>query len=338
MPLNPRHSSAATSARPRSRPAAALLLVLISLAFLAFIVTQILASGTQILIWESQRSEGGELRREAFSALESTLGALGAFSRMDDSLYGPAQGWADPLEFTGYTPPEGLRVTITLRDESGYYGIPALSANPALMSRLLQDLGLGDSEAQSLAACLADWVDTGDGVRANGAERESYPEGIAPPNRPIQSLDELRHVKGFDTTFFNDDGTGNELWEKFSASVSLLSNSATPNINTAPRAVLEILAVRGGFSPDTILSAREGARGVANNAVVYRNAADLGLGGLPPGLGNSVSFTCSRLRIIARASRGDAAVVVDTLLDTSTPSGQFPFTILQQRVNAMLQE
>jgi type II secretory pathway component PulK len=333
MPLATRQS---TPHPPHRRPAAALLLVLVTLAFLAFIVTQFVAAGAQRLIWESQRHNHGELRREAFSALESTLATLAAFSRMDGALYGPAQGWRDPLEFSEYTTLEsGLRVSVTLRDESGYYGLSALSANTASMRRFLQDLGLGDSEASTLAACLADWVDADDNARLNGAERESYPEGIAPPNRPLQSLDELRHVKGFDTAFFNEDGTGNELWQKFSAAVSLLGDSATPNINTAPRAVLEILAVRGGFNPDTVLSARTGD-------TVYRNAADLGRAALPPSLGNTVSFNCTRLRIIAKASRGDASLVVDTLLDTTATGGgsnnQFPFTILQQRVNAMLQD
>ncbi|MDR0535146.1 MAG: general secretion pathway protein GspK [Puniceicoccales bacterium] len=345
--------------RPARRRAAAFVLVLIAAAFLGFVATEIIAGGVRLLSWETRRSGHDELRREAFSALESTLGVLAVFARTDGALHGPAQGWGDPLVFSSHVAAGGVGLTVTLRDESGLYGLNALAADTAAMRRFLSDVGIGESEAARLADCLADWTDAGDVPRANGAERDRYPEGVAPPNRPLRSLGELRDVLGFREVFFNEDGSGNDLWRRFSAAVSLLSESTRPNVNTAPRAVLEILAARHGFSPDAILQGRGDGEDsgdvvstlsaggavpgrAAASGVVYRNASDLSRAGVPPALGAEVSFQCARLRILVRASRADAVVVLDTLLEMSTGAAggaaQFPFTILQQRVDARLKD
>ncbi|MDR2863205.1 MAG: general secretion pathway protein GspK [Puniceicoccales bacterium] len=345
-----------TVKQTRRRRAAALLLVLLTLAVLAFIVTEIISAASGRLEWETQRTESDVLRREAFSALEATLGVLGAFQRLDGALYGPAQGWGTPLKLAAFEAGDGVTVAVTLRDESGYYGISAMDTFE--LRRYFEDLGFAETQAQSMADCLADWTDTGDTPRANGAERESYTDGVAPPNRPLQSLDELRHVQGFAEAFFNEDGTGNESWSKLTGSVSLLSGSALPNINTAPEAVLDVLATRHSFDAPGLLAARSGSGSINGQTTVYRSASDLGRSGIPVSLGSSVSFSCSRLRVIVRATRGPASLVVDTLLDTAgggssatvaNPGGrrgnaaavaqnQYPFAILRQRVNARLQD
>ncbi|MDR1498195.1 MAG: general secretion pathway protein GspK [Puniceicoccales bacterium] len=331
--------------RPKgSRRATIIILVLVSFASLAFVVTEIIAAATARLQWENQRTRHDALRTEAFSALETTLAVLGAFARIDGTLYGPAQGWSDPLEFANFSVgDDATSVTISLHDESGCYGLPALAADTFASRRFFQDLGISETQAYSLADCLADWTDAGDTARLNGAERDRYPEGVAPPNRPVQNLDELRLVQGFAETFFDDAGNGNELWEHFSAAISLVGSSARPNINTAPAAVLDILASRYAFTPEAIIAAREGSSNIGGTGTIYRNAADLGRAGFPVALADAVSFSCTRLRVIARASSGGVSVVVDTLLDTSAGGGnasttQFPFAIIQQRVNALLQE
>ncbi|MDR3229358.1 MAG: general secretion pathway protein GspK [Puniceicoccales bacterium] len=329
--------------RSRRRTAAALILALVFLAFLAFIVAEIVAAASMRLVWENERGQHDELRREAFSALESTLGVLASFSRIDGALYGPAQGWGDPLAMAGHSAIGGVKVSVTLRDETGYYSLPALLADTFLLRRYFEDIGVGESQAQSLADCLADWTDEGEAARANGAERESYTEEIAPPNRPVQSLDELRLVQGFDEVFF-EDGVGNDLWRLLTSSVTLVGASARPNINTAPRAVLEVLAERHNVDPDSVITARDsgtGAVSASGNSLVFRNAADLGRSGFPVAMAESVSFNCVRLRVITRASRGNTTFVLDTLLDVSGAAAttvSFPYTILQQRVNAFLQE
>ncbi|MDR2429386.1 MAG: general secretion pathway protein GspK [Puniceicoccales bacterium] len=319
---------------PRRHPGAALLLVLASLALLAFVVTEIIAAATTRLIWEAQRTQRHTLRREAFSALEATLGVLGAFAQIDGALFGPAQGWENPLEVARFEPGGGIKIDVELRDESGLYGLQALAENTVVARRFFQDLGIDETQAQTLADCLADWTDADEAVRANGAERDRYGDGIAPPNRPVQTLDELRLIHGFAETFFTENGTGNALWERFSKSVSLLGTSATPNINTAPEPVLEVLASRHSFDPQTVIAARNGSNNISGATTVFRNAGDLGRASLPPALGSVVSFTCSQLRVIVRASKGDASVVVDSLLNNA--NGRVG--VRNQRVNALLSE
>ncbi|MDR1818380.1 MAG: general secretion pathway protein GspK [Puniceicoccales bacterium] len=336
-----------TPARSRSRRrflrrrAAALPLALATLALLALIVTEIVGAATQRLVWESQRSRHDELRREAFSALEASLGVLAAFLRADGALYAPAQGWAEPLKLAGYEAPAGFRVEVAVTDESGRFSIPALCNDTYQLRRYFQDLGTDESTAASLADCLADWTDAGDGIRTNGAEAESYPEGVAPPNRPLQSLDELRLVKGFEEVFFDAKGGGNELWERLVGSVTLIGASPAPNINTAPLPVLEVLAARHSFDPESVLALRDGENAATGSTgSVLRNASDLGQRGLPVAISASVTFVCARLRVVATVTRGDAVLVLDTLIEPVSGAGvnAFPFTILQQRVNARLQE
>ncbi|MDR2982646.1 MAG: general secretion pathway protein GspK [Puniceicoccales bacterium] len=322
------------------RPAAALLLVLVMLALMAFIVTQIIASAEQQITWEAQRSEDDVLRRNAFSGLEVTLSVLGAFRQIDGTLYGPAQGWGDPLALAGFSGSDGVEVSVTITDESGYYGISSMDV--FTLRRYFEDLGFGADHAQILTNCLLDWTDPDSNERINGAEEGSYPYGIAPPNRPLKSLSELKLIKGFEEAFFNGDGTGNDAWQKLVGSVSLLGTSARPNINTAPREVLEILSLRYGIDPETVLSMRDGGGNLSGSGTVYRNAGDLGRASLPVEMGNYVSFNCTRIRIVSRATKGDVSMIVDTLLDTSNTSAarnnQFPFAITQQRVNALLQQ
>lgn len=321
------------------RPAVALLLVLAMLAMLGFMVTQFVAGAEQRLAWESQRAEQDLLRRNAFSALETSLSVLGAFQRIDGALYGPAQGWGDPLGFAGFVPEGGVEVSVKLRDESGFYGINSMESFG--LRRFFQDMGIAESRARDLSDCLQDWTDTNKAARMNGAEEESYQNGIAPPNRPLRNMTEFRLIRGFAEVFFDgEDGEGNDLWRLLSGSVSLLGTMSNPNINTAPKEVLEVLANRYSFDPESLLAARSGASSISGGGTVFRNAGDLGRNSFPVELGNSVSFICVNLRVIVLARKADAVLVVDTLLSTSggnqAGNSQFPFTITQQRVNASL--
>ncbi len=321
------------------RPAVALLLVLGMLAMLGVMVTQFVAGAEQRLTWEAQRAEQGLLRRNAFSALETSLSVLGAFQRIDGSLYGPGQGWGDPLTFAGFVPEGGVEVSVELRDESGFYGINSMDSFS--LRRFFQDLGIAESRARDLSDCLQDWTDSNTTVRMNGAEEESYQNGIAPPNRALRSVSELRLIRGFSEIFFSGEGgEGNDLWRLLRGSVSLLGTASNPNINTAPREVLEVLATRYNFDPDSLIAARSGEANISGGSIVFRNAGDLGRNSFPAELGNAVSFTCANLRVIVRARKADASLTIDTLLSTTggtqARNNQFPFTITQQRVNALL--
>ncbi len=326
----------------RRRPAVALLLVLVMLAMLAAVTTQIVASATRQIAWEAQRGRDDILRANAFSALEVTLSVLAAFRQADGALYGPAQGWSDPLAVAGFSGTDGVEVSVRIIDETGKFGISSMSATA--LRRYFEDLRIS-GDASALADCLLDWTDADDNARLNGGERDAYSDDVVPPNRPLKSFDEIRLIKGFKEAFgLGEDDAGDsgapDAWRLFKGSVSLLGNASQPNINTASPETLEVLAQRGGFDFNAVLNAR-GGENVGGTARVYRNAGDLALDGLPSSLGNRVGFTCLELRIITRASKGDAALVTDTLVTLSASPGgtsNFPFTIARQRVNAMLQQ
>jgi general secretion pathway protein K len=114
--------------------------------------------------------------------------------------------WAKPLEFAE----EAGNVRVTIEDESGklnlnkivgpngtafepYYGIAA---------RLIKKLGL----PPDLLDALADWIDENNEPRPGGAESSWY-NTLKPPyaakNGPLDTLDELALVKGFDAKTMN---------------------------------------------------------------------------------------------------------------------------------------
>jgi hypothetical protein len=67
------------------------------------------------------------------------------------------------------------------------------------LSALFQLAGVGQGKAQSLAAAVADFRDSDNLPRMNGAESDAYQSaGLpwGPKNLPFQSIDELRQVLG----------------------------------------------------------------------------------------------------------------------------------------------
>ncbi|PWR25358.1 general secretion pathway protein GspK [Zavarzinia aquatilis] len=92
-------------------------------------------------------------------------------------------------------------------------------ADEVQLAALLRAAGLGDGEAQGVAAAIADWRDADGFLRNGGAEADAYAaRGLAglPPNRPFEDVLEVRNVLGLppavadcilpDLTLFNPSG------------------------------------------------------------------------------------------------------------------------------------
>ncbi len=79
------------------------------------------------------------------------------------------------------------------------------TANEAAQVRNLSVFGVPRSQAERLAATLADYQDTDDLRRLGGAEARDYPEGAPPANRPIRDVLELCSVMGWSETEVCDD-------------------------------------------------------------------------------------------------------------------------------------
>jgi general secretion pathway protein K len=178
------------------------------------------------------------------------LAVLQEFHTVDGALRSPAEGWEAPLEFAGYTPPEGIAVAVSLEDESGKLSLP--HADFTTLRDLFVLLGQKQTDAERLADALLVWMRPGYepvdsfSARATDYERDAVP--FDPPGRSLHSFSELASIKFVRDLFFDDRGQANELWRRFIDSVSLYDFNQ-PNINSARDTTLAAL---GGYDDTNV--------------------------------------------------------------------------------------
>lgn len=145
------------------------------------------------------------------------------------------ENWAQPLP---PIPVEGGQVTGQISDAQSRFNLNNLvqvnTPNPAeigTFQHLLQSLSLDPN----LSDAVVDWIDTDNTTLPYGAEDIYYLQLNTPyraANQPMQSVDELRLVRGFTP----------EIVEKLRPWVTALPQTNTPiNINTAPKEILSAL-------------------------------------------------------------------------------------------------
>jgi len=91
----------------------------------------------------------------------------------------------------------GAPVWIKVTDEAGK--IPINLADYNILIHLLGNLGVPTEDSGEIADAILDWRDPDDDTRLNGAESEYYlglPQPYGAKNAPLDSLDELRLIKG----------------------------------------------------------------------------------------------------------------------------------------------
>jgi general secretion pathway protein K len=147
-----------------------------------------------------------------------------------DSLDEP---WAQPI---AALPVDRAIVAGRIVDEQGKFNLNSLvGTNPieakATLQALLGDLGL----SQDLADVVLDWIDPGDALSPNGAEDAYYlslPKPYRTPNAPMDQVEELYRLRGFDAAAVG----------KLRPFVTALPATVPLNVNTAPVEVLRALA------------------------------------------------------------------------------------------------
>lgn len=128
-------------------------------------------------------------------------------------------------------------LSVRIEDAQGRFNLNSLwrsggpsPADIAVFHRLLKSLDLDPS----LTEALLDWLDPDLDRRPNGAEDSDY-LACDPPyraaNRPMESSDELRWVRGFDA----------KSLERLRPWITALPQATEININTAPSRVLAAL-------------------------------------------------------------------------------------------------
>lgn len=95
-------------------------------------------------------------------------------------------------------PPPRFHCVVTARPVGARLDVN--TGDQATLARLFRLVGMRDGQADSAAAALSDWKDSDEVARPLGAERHWYQahHRPAPSNRRIQSLRELRLVRGLE--------------------------------------------------------------------------------------------------------------------------------------------
>ena len=198
-------------------------------------VAAYLSLGQQVWLRQAQNlldmTQAGAVARGAFD-LAAILLAEDKKNSTTDNL---TETWARPIPVF---PVEGGAVTAAISDAQGRFNLNNLAlANPGIHSRIFRGLLTSLKLNPDLTDALIDWLDSDSDIRANGAEDNEYlalPTPYRAANQPLQSVDELRLVRGFDA----------EVVQKLRPWVTVLPMApagTTINVNTASALVLSAL-------------------------------------------------------------------------------------------------
>jgi general secretion pathway protein K len=224
----------------RANRGAVILLVLVTVFLAAFLMTRFIQRAGTELLADAHAVDQDRLRIEAYSALEVTLAVLADFRTLDSTLYGPAQGWDDPLHYAGYEPAGKKTVEISFEDESGKISLPMV--DQATLQLLFEQSGLARAEAEKASDALLVWMrkDYAPVSLDNDPQRyERADPPHKPPQRALESWDELAAVEHVREYFYDESGRPNDRWRWLAANASLFSFSGV-NLNSATAGALAV--------------------------------------------------------------------------------------------------
>lgn len=166
-------------------------------------------------------------------ALEWAITIL-AKDAKDNQTDDRTDNWAKPLPALAV---EGGQVTGLITDAQGLFNINNLvrggKSSPPDTGAFRQLL-LSLSIDPNLTDAVVDWIDADSDTQAYGAEDLDYLQMKSPyraANQPMQSIDELRLVRGFTV----------EIVDKLRPWVTAIPQGSEINVNTAPKEVLGAL-------------------------------------------------------------------------------------------------
>ncbi len=291
---------------PRARRASVLVIVMVTLIFTALALTVFLEKASNDLIVEAREADTRRLRQEAYSALETTLAVLEQFRAASGGLHSSAEGWGDPLGFAAYAPADGRTVEVAFEDESGKLSFPRATA--VQLQNLFSGWGLSTGDSEKLADALLGWTKRTH-VYATAISPD-YAQSTLPytePRRSLRSYEELSAIEFARTVFFDETGRPNDLYRRFTESVSLLNFRQT-NLNGA---LPDVLAAVGEFDDIQKRRLDEYRTGTGASALTgpgWFTAADeakkfLGATGRANAFGTTISAL--RIRLTVRDGRSE---------------------------------
>lgn len=301
----------------RGKRGSVIILVLVFIVLLTFIVVAFLEEASSRIKYYGLFHNRDDLRVDAYSALEISLAVINQYREVEGALWGPAQGWGNPLAETGFVPAHAQAVQVSFGDESAKLPLASLDYDTLLI--LFDVLGFDLPEAESLADGLLDWTDEDDLRRLNGFDGDDY-EDFEPPykpsNAPIVSWDEFRLIEPWRTLFFDENGIPNEKWALFKSAVSLYHEGPV-NINQASRTVLEVFYEKGLVDIRSLEYYQNGADGIPGTEDDRLIRGDSSTSNLLPAESSELTTSIQLLRVKVEAIRGDARFMVEALVTWS---------------------
>lgn len=170
----------------RKQRGAALIAVLWVALFLGLLSVGLVATGRSNALVARNVSEIAQARVIADAAIEIAI-----YQLLGGTGVVPLNGSPSLLVVAG------RNIELSIHDALGFLDINGASEENLRL--FLLGIGLGEAQSAALAAAIADWRDSDDIRRLNGAERDEYlslGKRYQPRNRRFDRVDELRHVLG----------------------------------------------------------------------------------------------------------------------------------------------
>lgn len=298
------NSASSNRSRFPSRRGSVVVFVLGIILLASFLITRLMDRAAVDLAAESKAARRGDLRQEAFSALEASLAVLADQSVARNGLHDVAEGWGRPLELMTYEPSAGYQVEVLVEDETGKLSLPR--ADEAVLTNYLEATGCPVNAVERLVDALLSWSRPDHlSLERSSLDFDSATLPYEPPLRALRSFEELRAVPVARDVFFDEQGRWNEVGLRFRAGASLFSFHAT-NVNSAPADAL----LAHGIDQSRI-NAIEQARRDRTGSSFYRSTAELagawGRDSAPAGL--DTVAVCLRVTVHVRAGGREYSLV-----------------------------
>lgn len=315
-----------SSFKRASSRASVLVIVLVTLLFATVALVAFVEKASDDLLVEAREAAGKRLRRDAYSALEVTLGVLEDFRLVNGGLRSPAEGWSQPLEFANWQPRDGREVEVAFEDESGKLSLPRVQLTTLVT--LFEGWGMAQSDAERLADALLAWMKkdhVSSMARQPDYEQGSLPYG--PPLRSMRSYSELAAIDYAREVFYDEKGQPNELWHRFVNTISLLDFKET-NLNGLSGSLLNDLGLIDDSQERQFEDFRRGtgmhARGGPGFFQTPADAASIVGAQALTGYGTQINA----LRIIVTVREGRTHFRVSVVV---TPSGEEGATAVKEK-------
>jgi hypothetical protein len=293
--MNARDSSSARAVHHRG---SVVVFVLGIILLAAFLITRLMDRAAVELAAESKASKRGDLRQEAFSALEASLAVLADEAAAGDGLHDASEGWDRPLQLMAYESAPGYTAEVVVEDETGKLSLP--QADEAKLEAYLNAIGCPATSTERVLDALLSWTRADHVPLERGnLEFDTAELPYEAPQRALRSFEELRAIPALREIFFDEQGRWSELGVRFKAGASLFAFTAT-NVNTAPADAL----LASGLDLARVNAIEASRRDRVKGLSVYRSPAELagawGRDATPPGLGTEA--LC--LRVVVRVRFG----------------------------------